>query len=165
MRTTSRYRGHFGRLALTCAVVLLDCLAALSAAEVDYVPKPGEFPPPNAPGHYLAGELVSVDHVNRRGALRLVGDNDDGRYHTAPSHRFALLPYGTMRYHGAPAELRDIPIGTVLHGYFYLPPAGDVSIPPPEKNAGKYVSPYTHAMSLEDDFSFYQRQGQAWTIL
>lgn len=166
MRTTSCRAAQAGRLGLACAIVLLDGLAALAAAESDYVPKPGEFPPPDAPGHYLAGELVSVDHVNRRGALRLVGDNDDGRYHVAPSHRFALLPYGTVRYHGAPAELRDIPIGTVLHGYFYLPPAGDTSVPPPpEKTPAKYVSPYTHAVSLEDDFSFYQRQGQAWTIL
>ena len=147
----------------TLLVLVLVGVSTLRAAEPDYVPKPGEFPPPGA-GNYLAGELVSVDHVNRRGALRFVGDNDDSRYHSAPSHRFAMLPYGTLRYHGAPAELRDIPIGTVLHGYFVLPPAGDTSVPPPDKNAGKYVSKYTHALSLEDDFSFYQRQGRAWKI-
>lgn len=139
-------------------------LCGLGLAE-DYVPKPGEFPPPGASGRYLAGELVSVDHVNRRGAIRLVGDNDDDRYHIAPSHRFAMLPYGTLRYHGAPAELRDIPIGTVLHGYFFLPIEGDVSLPPPAKDAGKYVSPYTHALTLEDDFSFNQRRGRAWKVL
>ena len=104
-----------------------------------------------------------MDHVNRRGAIRLVGDGVDDRYHSAPSHRFALLPYGTIHYHGAPAELRDIPIGTVLHGYFVLPPTLDKSIPQPEKNS-RYGVKYTHALSLEDDFSFYQRQGRAWKI-
>ena len=89
------------------ALIMLIGAQRLSAGENDVVPMPGQFSAAGA-GVYLAGELVSVDHVNRRGALRLVGDNDDGRYHSAPSHRFALLSYGTVRYHGAPAELRDV---------------------------------------------------------
>src|SRR5687768_505761 len=93
------------------------------APKSDFVPKPGEFPPAGVTGVFLVGELVSVDHVNRRGALRFVGNNMADRYN-APSHEFALLPYGTVRYHGAPAELRDVPIGTLLHGYFVLPPEG-----------------------------------------
>src|SRR3954454_8483765 len=88
-------------------LLLLGSTSAERAAEAEFVPTPGKFPPAGA-GVYLAGELVSVDHVNRRGALRLVGDGVDDRYHSAPSHRFAMLPYGTLRYHGAPAELRDI---------------------------------------------------------
>lgn len=148
---------------LPSVVVVLATLASLATGAEEFVPQPGKFPPPGA-GVYLAGELVSVDHVNRRGALRLVGDNNDDRYHAAPSHRFAMLPYGTVRYHGAPAELRDVPIGTVLHGYFVLPPAGDDSIPPPEKSAEKYVPKQTHALSLEDDFSFYQRQRRVWKV-
>lgn len=139
------------------------CLTAAAVAADDYVPQPGEFPPPDA-GHYFAGELVAVDHVNRRGAIRLVGDNTSDRYHRAPSHRFALLPYGTVRYHGAAAELRDLPIGTLLHGYFVLPPEGDTTIAPPDKSVQKYVPEYTHALSLEDDFSFYQRQKQHWQV-
>lgn len=145
----------------------LWCVASqvmVIAAEHDSVPPLGKFPP-HGVGVYLAGELVSVDHVNRRGAIRLIGDNNDDRYHWAPSHRFALLPYGTVRYHGAPAELRDLPIGTVLHGYFVLPPEGDSSISPPEKNAAKYVPMQTHAVTLEDDFSFYQRQQRAWKVV
>ncbi len=152
---------------LFAAVVCVHALAAYvtgSEEPADYVPQTGKFPPPNC-GHYFAGELVSVDHVNRRGALRLIGDGDDARYHSAPSHRFAMLPYGTLRYHGAPAELRDIPIGTVLHGYFVLPPEGDTTILLPEKNPSKYLLKYTHALSLEDDFSFYQRRGQSWKIV
>lgn len=135
----------------------------LLAAEAVEVPKPGKFPLAGAGVHH-AGELISVDHVNRRAALRLVGDNDDGRYHSAPSHRFALLPYGSIRYHGAPAELRDIPIGTVLHGTFLLPVSEITPYPPIEKNRSKYVPAETQALTLEDDFSFYERQGQAWKI-
>ena len=141
------------------AVLLL--LSGVIAAE-DYIPKPGEFPPSNA-GHYFAGELVAVDHVNRRGALRLVGDNESNRYHSAPSFLFAMLPYGSIRYHGAPAELRDIPIGTVLHGYFVKPREGDISIPLPKRGA-RYAYHYTHALTLEDDFSFYQRRKQSWKL-
>src|SRR5262245_58695035 len=105
---------------VTLAICLLRSVGVAQDAK-EYVPKLGEFPPPNV-GHYFVGEFVSVDHVNRRGAIRLVGDRDEGKYHVAPSHRFSLLPYGTVRYHGAPAELRDVPLGTVLHGYFVLPP-------------------------------------------
>ena len=150
---------------LRCILTFTVCLLALYAGgqeKSEFVPQPGQFPPPNV-GHYFAGELISVDHVNRRGAIRFVGDGVDDRYHSAPSHRFALLPYGTISYHGAPAELRDIPIGTSLHGYFVLPPADDKSIPPPEKNS-RYGVKYTHALSLEDDFSFYLRRGRAWKI-
>ncbi len=143
------------------SVVLLAALGLIAACDLraadgEYLPKLGEFPPPGA-GVFLAGELISVDHVNRRGALRLIGDTDDGHYHSAPPHRFALLPYGTVRYHGAPAELRDIPIGTVLYGYFLLPPEGDTALPP----APKGFDGHTHAISLEDGFSFYQRQKAA----
>jgi len=136
----------------------------LIAADAQFVPKPGEFPPAGV-GVYLAGELVAVDHVNRIGAIRLMGDGVDDRYHGAPSHRFAMLPYGTLRYHGAPAELRDIPIGTVLHGTFLLPPKGDTTITRPTKGGQQYVPLHTHALSIEDDFSYYQRQGCAWKIV
>ena len=61
-------------------------------------------------GKYFSGELVIVDAVNRRGALRLDGDG--------PLHYFAMLPYGMIGYNGAPAELRDLPLGTHLHGSF-----------------------------------------------
>ena len=145
------------------SVLLLVTISSLRAAEPDYVPKLGEFPPANA-GQYFAGELVSVDHVNRRGAIRLDGDGVDDKYHHADPLRFAMLPYGMIRYHGAPAELRDLPIGTHLHGTFFLPPAGDKTIPPP-KHAPQHVPKHNHAFLLEDDFSFYQRQGQSWKVL
>ena len=129
-----------------------------------YVPQPGQFPPPET-GTYLAGELVIVDPINRRGGLRLEGNGDQNRYARGPIHYFAMLPYGTIHFHGAPAELRDIPIGTLLHGYFFLPPVGEEKTIPslPEERA-KLIPPQNHALSLEDDFSFYQRQGQMWKI-
>lgn len=145
------------------AVIVATNGTMARAADNDVAPPWGQFPQRGV-GVYLSGELVSVDHVNRRGAIRLLGDNNDDRYHWAPSHRFALLPYGCVRYQGAPAELRDIPLGTVLHGYFVRPPDGDNSIALPDRNAAKYVPKQTHALTLEDDFSFYQRQGRAWKV-
>ena len=88
---------------------------SLYAAE-DFHPQPGKFPPiTEATSH--RGELVFVDHVNRRGGLRL---HIDGFYREMAPHAFAMLPYGAIYYRGAPAELRDIPIGTVMYGRFYL---------------------------------------------
>jgi hypothetical protein len=125
--------------------------------------KPSQFPAPGA-GTYLAGELVVIDPVNRRGGIRLDGD-PNGRYHAGPLHYFALLPCGTVSHLGAPAELRDIPLGTHVHGYFTLPPEGDetiISTLPAE--FARYEIPTNRAISLEDDVSFYRRQGRTWQI-
>jgi hypothetical protein len=145
------------------AIVCLGASVAMAQDVKDYVPKPGEFPPPNS-GQYMAGELVLVDPINRRGGIRLDGDGNADKYDKGDPLRFSLLPYGSIWYHGAPAELRDIPIGTHLHGYFYLPPEGDKSIPPCE-GPPQYIPKHNHAISLEDDFSFYRRRGQAWKIV
>lgn len=158
------------------APLLLTLLAALAGevlggpafsaeagASEEFVPSPGVFAPASAGKHFI-GELIAVDPVNRRGALRLLGDGVDDRYHSAPAHHFALLPYGTVRYHGAPAELRDVPIGTVLHGDFVLPPEGDATIPLPPKGLEKYVPKQNHALRLEDDMSHFLRQQRHWRI-
>ncbi len=101
---------------------------------------------------YLSGELVVVDAINRRGALRLDGDG--------PMHYFALLPYGLVGYHGASAELRDVPLGTHLHGFFHPPPAGDEdTIPLVHRSKLPQF-----ARTLEDDFTYYQRRGQTWKV-
>ena len=55
-----------------------------------YVPQPGQFPPPET-GTYLAGELVIVDPINRRGGLRLEGNGDQNRYARGPIHYFAMV--------------------------------------------------------------------------
>jgi hypothetical protein len=153
----------FRNVAIICSIA-----SNVMAEEVkDYVPKPHEFPPPNS-GQYFAGELVMVDPINRRGAIRLDGDKSGdinvARYYHGDPLRFAMLPYGSIWYHGAPAELRDIPIGTHLHGYFYLPPEGDKSIPPPQ-GPPNLVPKQNHAILLQDDFSFYARRGQAWRVV
>jgi hypothetical protein len=76
-----------------------------------------------------------------------------------------MLPCGTISYHGAPAELRDIPLGTHVHGYFHLPPLGEEkTILPLPREYERHEVAQNHAISLEDDFSFYQRQGQAWKV-
>ena len=149
-------------IVVSCVWLAMSVLCHAQESAEDYVPKLGEFPPLDR-AHYIAGELVFVDHVNRMGVLHLVCTGDFEFYRSASPHRFALLPYGTVRYHGAPAAIRDIPIGTLLHGYFFLPPEGDETVPPLK---GRYRTnyKYTHAVSLEDDFSFYQRQGRSWKI-
>jgi hypothetical protein len=106
-----------------------------------------------------------IDPVNRRGGLRLDGTGEGERYQHGPLHSFALLPYGMVWFNGAPAELRDVPIGTHVHGYFFVPPPGEEkTIPPLPKGQEKFEIKYNHALSLEDDFSFYQRRGQTWKV-
>jgi hypothetical protein len=145
--------------------LILSLLAfAMPALAQDHVPKPGQFPPVGT-GTYLAGELAFVDPVNRRGGLRLDGDGGE-RYHSGPLHYFAMLSYGMISFNGAPAELRDIPIGTHVHGYFFVPPVGEeATIPSLPKDMERYQLKHNHAVSLEDDFSFYQRRGQSWKVV
>lgn len=150
-------------LFLTCVTGPFGSLLQAQVA-ADHVLQPGKFPLPNT-GTHLAGELVIVDPVNRRGGLRLDGDGGE-RYHAGPLHYFAMLPYGMIWLNGAPAELRDIPIGTHVHGYFYVPPVGEEStIPPLPKDMEQFQLKHNHAVSLEDDFSFYQRRGQSWQVV
>jgi hypothetical protein len=156
-------RTALGLLMAVSAGPVLFSSSAAHAAENQEVPQPGKFP--ERPGNYLAGELVTVDAINRRGGLRLDGDFVDDRYDKAQPHDFAMLPYGMTYYHGAPAELRDIPLGTHLHGSFYLPLHGEEATIPPTKGPPQYGSKFNHAILLEDDFSFYSRRGQAWRIV
>jgi hypothetical protein len=147
--------GIFGSLART--------VDAEEPAEVAL--KPGTFPPANS-GTYLAGELVIVDPMNRRGSLRLDGNGPGDRYHAGPLHAFAMLPYGMVWYQGAPAELRDIPAGTHVHGTFFAPPVGDeATIPPLPADQKQYEVKQNHALLIEDDFSYYQRRGRSWKVV
>ena len=143
-------------------IFTLSTLVTLSSAQdsPDYIPASDQFAP-IAKARYLSGELVYIDPVNRRGAIRM-HDN----YWSGPAHYFALLPYATVRYNGAYAELRDLPLGTVVHGYFTMPPKGEENtIPPLPDEHKKAAIPHNHGICLEDDFSFYQRQGQSWKIV
>ncbi len=132
-----------------------------------------EFPDPAGVTKF-AGEITLVEHVNRRGILRLDRDGTINKYYWDLPHHFQMLPYGAIYFRGAPAELRDIPIGTHLHGDFYLGPEGDFEVTPPVSGyaAGKMARPdlrsveskYSRVLRLEDDFSFYERQGIGWKI-
>jgi len=115
--------------------------------------KPGEFPPPGS-DHAVSGELIALDHVNRSGLLRPDRDDTQRRGDWDIARPFVLLPYGALRYHDAPAELRDIPLGTHLHGQFYADDKADTKTP----------ATFTRALRLEDDFSFHARQGRVWRV-
>jgi hypothetical protein len=115
---------------------------------------------------------VFVDHVNRRGSLRVQGAG--GTYFRNAPHPFAMLPYGIVRYHGAPADLRDIPLGIVLHVRAFLPPDPKTSAVPvlPVDNkdriagySGTGVAPAeNHVLLLEDEPSHCLREGLAWKL-
>lgn len=133
-------------------------------------PLAGKFPPlENA--HVYRGELVFVDHANRRGSMRVQGA---GTYFRNAPHPFALLPYGMVRYHDAPADLRDIPLGTVLHVHAFLPPDPKTSVVPVlpvnSKNkthgySGKGIAPAeNHVLLLEDEPSHCRRVGKVWKL-
>jgi hypothetical protein len=112
--------------------------------------QPSEFPPAGS-AHAIAGELIAVDHVNRSGAIRWDRTDAQRTDEYDQSLPFALLPYGSVAYHGAPADLRDVPIGTHLHGQFFV-----------EDKNGKQV--FGKCLRLEDDFSFCAARGRQWRI-
>jgi hypothetical protein len=134
-------------------------------------PEPGKFPPIEK-AHTYMGELAFVDHANRRGTLRVKGP---GIFRSTEPNPFVMLPYGMVFYHGAPADLRDIPLGTMLHVTAFLPPDTKLSSVPvlptdnKERDAnhrrGVGVFPAeNHVLLLEDEPSFRLRTGSAWTL-
>ena len=141
-----------------------------NADDGPFRPEAGKFPPLEK-AHSYRGELVFVDHSNRRGSIRVQGE---GKYFRNAPHPFAMLPYGIVRYHGAPADLRDIPLGTVLHVRAFLPPDPKVSSVPVlavdnrKKNsgysgAGIYPAE-NHVLLLEDEPSHCRRAGKVWKL-
>jgi hypothetical protein len=132
-------------------------------------PEAGKFPPLEK-AHAYRGELVFVDHVNRRGSLRI---ESKGIFRFTSPSPFALLPYGIVRHHGAPADLRDIPLGTLLHVRAFLPPDPKTSAVPvlPVNNRTKTshgnlgVAPAeNHVILLEDEPSHCLREGLVWKL-
>lgn len=146
------------RLGLITA--LLAILGTARAEEEPFRPTPGQFPPLEEAKSYR-GELVFVDHVNRRGSLRL---HVDGHFHEGKMHHFAMLPYGQIFYRGAPAELQDIPLGTILYGRFYLPPDPRASTVPTPTGQDVTQPAENHAILLEDGPSLCLREGKAWNL-
>jgi hypothetical protein len=154
-----------------CSVLLALGWGAANAAEVLFRPEPGKFPPLEK-AHAYRGELIFVDHANRRGSIRVEGS---GKFYRNDPHPFAMLPYGMVRYHGAPADLRDVPLGTVMHVRAFLPPdpkTAAVPVLPADnktKDAGHHrgtgIFPAeNHVLLLEDEPSHCLREGLAWKL-
>ena len=144
-------------------------LSAVSAEEDVFRPEAGKFPPLEK-AHSYRGELVFVDHVNRRGSIRV---QSTGVFRFSAPRPFAMLPYAVVRYHGAPADLRDIPLGTVLQVRAFLPPDPKTSAVPvlPINNrqkadaGGPGTAPAeNHVLLLEDEPSACQREGMVWRL-
>ena len=148
-----------------CLIITLS-VTSTALTDEPFRPEAGRFPPLEKAKAY-DGQLVFVDHANRRGSIRVTGG--ELMHSTAPSP-FAMLPYGMVRYHGAPADLRDILLGTMLHGRFYLPPDPKLSsVPVITKASLKPKDILTqpaenHAILLEDEPSFCLREGKVWKL-
>lgn len=133
-------------------------------------PIAGKFPPLEKAYAYR-GELTFVDHANRRGSIRV---QSDGKFRFIPPNPFAMLPYGIVRYHGAPADLRDVPLGTMMHVRAFLPPDPKLSAVPvlpvnnrtrKEGNAGVGSAPAeNHILLMEDEPSYCLREGLVWKL-
>ena len=124
----------------------------------------GEFPPEDA-AHYFAGELIGIDPINRMGVLRPDRTDKQSRSHWDRSVHFELLPYATVRYRGTYAEIRDIPIGTHLHGLFFKRDPKKPRLTLPGAYGRIHIeADFSRCLQLEDDFSYYDRQKQAWRI-
>jgi hypothetical protein len=129
-----------------------------------YQPVDGQFPPEGS-AHAVSGELILVDHLERRFEIRVDrNDSQDRGIWDLPLDA-TMLPYGSIYFHGAPAALQDIPLGTHLNGLFYIKapddknplPSGPYSRQTPEAD-------FRRCLRLEDDFTFAARQKQTWLI-
>jgi hypothetical protein len=130
----------------------------------------GEFPPENS-AHYVSGELVGFDHLERTITLRVDRNDAQGRALMDYPLDAAMLPYGSIYYNNAPAALRDIPLGTHMHGWFYARPEAqrfwETRNGQPHAKNGQRASlevDFTRCFRLEDDFTFYARKNQHWKI-
>jgi len=159
--TGSNFSPHIFRHFLSICLGFLFIATGPLVAGESFRPEPGKFPAADKAKSYT-GELTFVDHANRRGSLRIQGK---GAFHEQAATPFALLPYAMIRYHGAPADLRDIPLGTILHGRFYLPPEPQLSsVPTFHSRAFQIHFAENHAVLLEDDPSFCLREGLVWKL-
>lgn len=124
----------------------------------------GKFPPAGS-AHAVSGELIAVDHLERRFQLRVDrNDSQDRGVWDLPIDA-VLLPYGAIYYHGAPAALQDIPLGTHLHGLFYVrSPQDKTPLPATANNRQTPEAEFRRCFQLADDFSFYARQKQQWKV-
>jgi len=125
---------------------------------------PGEFPPEDS-AHAVSGELMFMDHLERRFHLRVDRNDSQERGVWDLPLDATMLPYGSIAQHGAPAALQDIPLGTHLHGLFYLADPDDKT-PLPETSYRRKTPEweFRRCFRIEDDFTFHARQKQLWRI-
>lgn len=124
----------------------------------------GQFPPEGS-AHAVSGELIRVDHLERRFQIRVDrNDSQDRGVWDLPLDA-GMLPYGSIWYHGAPAALQDIPLGTHLHGLFYLADPNDKTPPPDTPYRRKTPEfDFRRCFRIEDDFTHHARQKRLWKI-
>lgn len=125
----------------------------------------GQFPPDGS-AHAVSGELMLIDHLERRFQIRVDRNDSQERGVWDLPLTATMLPYGSIYYLGAPAALQDIPLGTHLHGQFFLKDPNDNSpLPPgPHNNRITPESDFRRCFRIEDDFTFQLRQKQRWQI-
>jgi hypothetical protein len=124
----------------------------------------GEFPPEGS-AHAVSGELIQVDHLERRFQIRVDRNDSQDRGVMDLPLEAGMLPYGSIWFHGAPAALQDVPLGTHLHGLFYLA-APDDKTPLPETSNSRRTPEwqFRRCLRLEDDFTFHSKRKQLWKI-
>jgi hypothetical protein len=124
----------------------------------------GQFPVEGS-AHAISGELIQVDHLARAFHLRVDRNDSQDRGVWDLPLPAVMLPYGSIWYHGAPAALQDIPLGTHLHGQFFV---RDAQKPAPVLETWyRRKTPefdFGRCFRLEDDFSLQTRQKQLWKI-
>ncbi len=129
-----------------------------------FLPVEGEFPPEGS-AHAISGELMQVDHLERRFQIRVDRNDSQERGVWDLPLDATMLPYGSIYYHGAPAALQDIPLGTHLHGLFYLKdPNDNAPLPDTAYKRKTPESDFRRCFRIEDDFSFHLRQQHLWKI-
>lgn len=150
---------------LACCAIPASNPSALASQQAGQT-SPLRFPPLDS-GTFLSGEIVLLDPINRRAGLRIdCAPREDKRASEGPLHYFAMLPFGEIWFHGAPATFQDIPPGTHVQGVFFKPPQGEeATIPPPPSDLSSLVPPENHALLLEDDVSFARRTGLQWKVI
>ncbi len=124
----------------------------------------GQFPPEGS-AHAVSGELIRVDHMERRFQIRVDRNDSQERGVWDLPLDAGMLPYGSIWYHGAPAALQDIPLGTHLHGLFYLADPNDKTPAPDTFYRRKTPEfDFRRCFRIEDDFTHHVRQQQLWKI-
>ncbi len=129
-----------------------------------YQPVAGKFPPEGS-AHYIMGELIKVDHCERQLIIRVDRNDSQQRGVWDLPLILDMLPYGSIYYHGAPASLFDIPLGTHLHTWCYVKSEKDER--PPLATFHHRISPesaFRQCLRIEDDFTYHARQKQSWKI-